>query len=152
MFSCQHHRTDMQQPVNQQANNLNGLFSSLAKHRQSAPRISAWLSDCVFVLGRVCVFMIRVCGPLGRSCCVSPRGPSLSSTKMRCVKCEMPCRLIHTCCAHEDANQIQYLKLYWNKCYMVDQTYWIQLPTQADGGNKGKDLPVKINLDLMSVS
>lgn len=151
MFSCQHHRTDMQQPVNQQANNLNGLFSSLAKPSVCSTYLSVTERLCVCARVCLCIYDTGVWTP-GRSCCVSPRGPSLSSAKMRCVKCEMPRRLIHTCCAHEDANQIQYLKLYWNKCYMVDQTYWIQLPTQADGGNKGKDLPVKINLDLMSVS
>lgn len=32
------------------------------------------------------------------------------------IKYEMSCRVIHTCCAHEAANQSQCLTFYWHRC------------------------------------
>lgn len=95
-------KTDVQQPVSQQANTLDCPLFFSAKFCQSAPSISAWLSACVclcFSVFSIYLYEASVRTP-GRRCGASPRGPSLSSAAMRCVKCEMSCRAIHTCCAH----------------------------------------------------
>lgn len=101
-------------------------------------------TECVFVLLCVCVFIYMMWehGVPGRSCYVSLQGQSHSSAVMRLVKYEMPCRVIHTCCAHEDANQSQCLAFYWNRCCTVDQT---KEDNQPAGGEKilKKDFPTK---------